>query len=489
MALLSRRRLFALEVTGLVAFVALLVLGLTAPAPVEGPAGTVAWSEMDGGDTLWSGMYIGEDKIGYSSHRTVPTATGAVVIDRAFLRIGSMGEDREVHTYLRAELDAERRATSFSFEMQTGPTVFRARGRGTEVRYSMGGGREEVMDVPELPMMSASHTYAMTAAQPGETVELPYFDPSTMTANTIQYHVRAREPVPGFDGVEGKRIEYELMGQAVTVWVDEQGAPLREEGLLGMVVLREPKEIALTRGWKSGDAVDLVALSAVPVDRPIDGARGARVLVVRLHGPETLGPLLEAAHGDRWDGTQLGVHVPAVADLESYPLPATDPAFAPYLAPEALIEADDPAIVEAVNGVIGDETDALTVARRLEEWVHHELEKTPVVALPSARTVLEQRRGDCNEHTALFTAMARAAGLPTRVAAGIVYTESLFSQGSFYYHAWPEVWLGQWVPLDPTFGQLPADATHIKLVQGGLDQQVELIGVIGGLSVEVVEVR
>ena len=28
-------------------------------------------------------------------------------------------------------------------------------------------------------------------------------------------------------------------------------------------------------------------------------------------------------------------------------------------------------------------------------------------------------------------------------------------RGSFYYHAWPEVWLGEWVAVDPTLGQAP----------------------------------
>ena len=36
-----------------------------------------------------------------------------------------------------------------------------------------------------------------------------------------------------------------------------------------------------------------------------------------------------------------------------------------------------------------------------------------------------------------------------------------------------------WLPVDPTFGQVPADATHIKLVEGGLDRQVENHGLLG----------
>ena len=64
------------------------------------------------------------------------------------------------------------------------------------------------------------------------------------------------------------------------------------------------------------------------------------------------------------------------------------------------------------------------------------LEKKPTVSLPSAREVLRTRVGDCNEHTALYVAMARALGIPARIAVGLVYV-----RGAFYYHAWPEVYI------------------------------------------------
>jgi transglutaminase-like putative cysteine protease len=94
--------------------------------------------------------------------------------------------------------------------------------------------------------------------------------------------------------------------------------------------------------------------------------------------------------------------------------------------------------------------------------------------------VLETQRGDCNEHTVLYVAMARALGLPARTAVGLVYVD-----GAFYYHAWPEVWLGEWVAVDPTFGQYPADAAHIRFVIGGLAQQVEIVRLIGNLQIDV----
>jgi transglutaminase-like putative cysteine protease len=78
-------------------------------------------------------------------------------------------------------------------------------------------------------------------------------------------------------------------------------------------------------------------------------------------------------------------------------------------------------------------------------------------------------------------ALARSLGLPARAVAGLVYLD-----GSFFYHAWPEVWLGDWVAVDPTFGQTPADATHLRFTTGSLAQQVEIARLIGALSIEVV---
>ena len=67
-----------------------------------------------------------------------------------------------------------------------------------------------------------------------------------------------------------------------------------------------------------------------------------------------------------------------------------------------------------------------------------------------------------------------------QTAAGVVYL-----RGHFYYHAWPEVWLGQWAAVDPTFNQFPADAAQLRFVNGGLARQVELIRLIGRLQLTV----
>jgi len=124
--------------------------------------------------------------------------------------------------------------------------------------------------------------------------------------------------------------------------------------------------------------------------------------------------------------------------------------------------------------------DPKQVARQLTTSVYNMLEKSITFSVPNAVQVLETLRGDCNEHTVLYVALARALGLPARTAVGLVYVN-----GAFFYHAWPEVWLGEWVAMDPTFGQYPADASHIRFVIGGLAQQVEIVRLIGNLDIEV----
>jgi transglutaminase-like putative cysteine protease len=62
----------------------------------------------------------------------------------------------------------------------------------------------------------------------------------------------------------------------------------------------------------------------------------------------------------------------------------------------------------------------------------------------------------------LYTAMARAAGIPTKMVGGIVYMEGM----GFLYHSWAESYIGRWIAVDPTFNQVGVDAAHIKLVEG-----------------------
>jgi transglutaminase-like putative cysteine protease len=90
--------------------------------------------------------------------------------------------------------------------------------------------------------------------------------------------------------------------------------------------------------------------------------------------------------------------------------------------------------------------------------------------------------GDCNEHAVLLAALARAASIPTKIETGLVYLN-----GRFYYHAWNLVYIGSWVTVDALFGQIPADVTHIRVTTGTEREQLDLLGLIGKIRLEVLE--
>jgi len=148
--------------------------------------------------------------------------------------------------------------------------------------------------------------------------------------------------------------------------------------------------------------------------------------------------------------------------------------------PEPLLQSRDPRILKVAVRIRGRERDPRVVAERLNAWVHDSVSSRVTFGVPNALEVLRTRTGDCNEHTQLFVALARGLGIPARIASGLAYVD-----GKFYYHAWPEVLLGDWVAVDPTFGQFPADAAHIRFVVGGLTRQTELLRLMGNLKIDV----
>jgi transglutaminase-like putative cysteine protease len=161
-------------------------------------------------------------------------------------------------------------------------------------------------------------------------------------------------------------------------------------------------------------------------------------------------------------------------------LPYGKKEFKSYLQSTPLIQSEDERIIKLSANITEGIQDAEKAARMLLSWVYNNLEKKPVISIPSALEVLNLKAGDCNEHTTLYTALARSLGIPTRICVGIVYM-----QNSFYYHSWPEIFLGQWVAVDPTLNQFPADATHIRFVVGDLSDQIKILKIVNQLKVEI----
>jgi Transglutaminase-like superfamily len=285
------------------------------------------------------------------------------------------------------------------------------------------------------------------------------------------------------------RVDMSYYGLQTTSWVTDTGDIIREESPLGLMTVRESPEQAQGLAIPSGVQQDLMRMSAVvPVmSRRIDEPRDVRRLRLRLDGVELPDADLDGV-GQTVEGSIIEIRDPRT--LQPGPADADAKRF---LAPERLIESDAPEIVAEAERAVGTATRTRDKAERLTRYVNALLDKKPTVSLPSALEVLRTKVGDCNEHTALYVAMARAAGIPARIAVGLVYVRG--AQGAFYYHAWPEVYLeesagrGLWLPVDPTLNQFPADGTHLRLVRGGLNEQAAILPLIGRLRMTVLDME
>jgi len=133
-------------------------------------------------------------------------------------------------------------------------------------------------------------------------------------------------------------------------------------------------------------------------------------------------------------------------------------------APPPPVATADAAVRAAAAEAIENAADPRERVERILDWLDEKMKREyrPGAADPAA--ILADRRGDATEFVRLFVAMARASGVPARARVGFVARRT-----GFFFHAWAEVWLDRWVPVDPYLGQLPADRTHVAVVTAGDD--------------------
>jgi hypothetical protein len=261
------------------------------------------------------------------------------------------------------------------------------------------------------------------------------------------------------------------------------------EHTLGFSLHRTAYEIAfenwrLEGGTRSASGSrDVLETTAIAASAKLE-TRKLSSLRVRLRGAKLDGFALDGGRQTLVGDTLIVMREATTSGAASYTMPmplAMRMSFRHEMGPEALIQSGDSRIVALARRIRGATRDPMIAAQRINTWVHDSLKKTVSVTVPSAIQVLESRSGDCNEHTQLFVALSRAAGVPARIAAGLAHVN-----GKFYYHAWPEVFVGKWIAVDPTFGQFPADAGHLRFVYGGLSRQAELLRLMGTLKIDVI---
>ncbi|HET8648579.1 MAG TPA: transglutaminase-like domain-containing protein [Gemmatimonadales bacterium] len=134
------------------------------------------------------------------------------------------------------------------------------------------------------------------------------------------------------------------------------------------------------------------------------------------------------------------------------------------------IPSDDPELAARARRILRGSHSPNESVRRLSRWVADHIAQTTTPGTPQALTAFRLRRGDDAAHALLFVAMVRAVGMSARPVSGVVAV-----RGRWRWHAWAEVWMGQWIAVDPTWGQFPAEASSVRLSADGIAPPVLLL--------------
>jgi hypothetical protein len=432
----------------------------------------------------WMAVFQGDEKIGYVRTLVEGRSDGYSVFESAVLNLRAGGVVHRVSTKLFGHLNRDTSLRSFVFVIDSGLVRFEAKGRvqGSQLLVKTGFGG----DTRESKVLLQERTLLSPGLWPrllekglivGARYRFSLFDPSIMAENSVEMEVLAREEVD-LDGVrwDTYKVRSTFSGLEMLTWVDENGIPLIEEGLMGFRLVRTTADKARL-GITAEPNMDVTEAASIPSDKVLEDPSGLHYLRIQLEGISLEGLDLNSGR-QRLKGTILEIeHEPAgPTDMD------TGIDLAPFSEAGLFIQSDHPDIKAQADRLVARADGNESKVRRILNWVHETIDKRGTVSVPNALETLRMKAGDCNEHAVLFAALCRAAGIPTKVSAGLVYTRN-----RFYYHAWNEVFLGHWLAVDALMGQMPADVTHIRFVEGDLSRQADMVRVMGKLKLRVLK--
>lgn len=406
------------------------------------------------------------------------------------MKLTLFGKSQLLNTAIVLKTTPDLKIQSFEYQMTSSDSVVRVNGtrRGNEMRLEkIQAGRKQTKNIPIREPLLMNPLFRPFVVKEGlgekpKTYQAMLLEPSALTVIPMELKVS-----PASKKAQWK-VEAEYLSQSLTSFIDSKGRLISEStSVAGMdVVAKQVSEEVYKKGSLQGTKRDLVEQAKVGFPK-LENARTRKKLAVKISGIKThqfqldrhrqtlKGDILEIEVEDEPKETKPIQSLVARKDMQQ------------YLKGDISIPVFDPAIQAKAKEIVKAENDLWKRAKLIHSFVYSHLEKDPFVSLPDALEALDSGKGDCNEHAVLFTALARAAGVPTRTVVGIVYSDLFYGRGKpgFYYHAWVEVFTGKdWVSMDPTWNQVPADATHIAFVEGGAEKQIQIAALMGRLKLE-----
>ncbi len=456
------------------------------PAPPQQRLAEWPWEEY------WTGIVFNGNKIGYAHVQVRPAAGGEafeIAAESAF-RLKFLGFDKRIALRARDRVKADLVLESFEYAYRIDGSELALAGvqRDGVLRVKVtnaGRTSEQALSAPDAvyPASAIGMIPVVRGLVPGAEYRYTVYVGESQRLAEVQQRVEGYERSTLFEGAAWK-VTTDLEGLRTTTWIDRLGRPVLEVGLNGVLIAGLEDERRAKRDLARaalGQDEALLELGLIRTATPIAAPRAATRLKLSVRSPAaaTLPP-----SDPSQDCRTVDASVECV--LQSVPVPA-GPREPAYLQPSLAVPSTDPRIGALAASIVAGKPAAREQAQAILDWIGGNIRKEPADVF-SALDVLTTGRAECQGHAYLFAALARASGIPTRVANGLVYSAEL---KGFAYHAWNESLIdGQWRAIDPMFGQLQADATHLKLLYGeNLGDLAPLVAWFGATRIEVLESR
>ena len=450
---------------------------------------------LDGGPLFmdsWMRILLKNHPIGFS-HSQIEVNDESVaerykVSNKTAFEFSMMGEPQYVQVNSEASLDERYQLQRLEFTMNSRRyeiDVEGTRGEGNEFNVSIkspAGTEKMRVSIPDdVVIYSPLTEMAMRKLRPGDYLRIKTLDPASMSTADVLVKALRRETIHVAGKDEASTVLSMLyQGMEMTTWLSTDGRVLRQDTPYSWTLEACSARDALASDRSAALEADLLTAMAVPVRGTIRDPESCRELHLRFHGLR-LDPGPVSTGRQRVESMSSNT-VDLVLVTAAPGADATTPTnLAHYLASSPFVQSDDARMRKKAGQIVGTLTDPAEKARAIYQWVFDHVEKNSAATLPSALDVLTRLEGDCNEHTYLYVGLARAAGIPAQIRVGLVYKD-----GHFYYHAWPAAYVGYWMEMDPTWGQVTVDVTHVALLEGELGNQLPLLGTLGRVEAEVV---
>lgn len=448
----------------------------------------------------WYGIYVDNEKVGFYRQSTDQTTDGYRFEGTGIVRMKVMGFAKDSsfrESYMVAKNLAIR---SFEVEQNLNGIFSKVTGKVSDASLrlkteSSGKVSEKLLRIKtDIIPPSALNLYPLIRDNAaGKSYKIQVLDSEEVKIKEVNVNVLGEEQTP--DGKPGLKLRNNLYPFVNNdIWIDRNGNTLYESVREGLVVTRpeDPKALGAFVVNLLIARKDLIHdFSLVRTLPPLKDQQKLKGLAVEISGWNDSLPLQEGGQTTerRGDGRLLVKTGTAITPPRDLPAaaPATELSDFAYLRPAERIESDAPEIVARAKELAAGSKNSLETVKALSIWTADYLKDTVDDKAVGAVAALKAKSGNAQAHGRLFTALARAVGIPTRSVAGFV---SLEGKG-FVYHSWAECLLeGNWLPVDPTYAQAPADPTHLKLITGDAAEDVAaLVSLIGRIRINIIDTQ